>query len=525
MLINLVNDITDPYAKDHIILSQLFNSQYHNLKAYDYRHTIMRDADITFHCEFVNPVALGKSAMNILVVSTTSHSEELLPYLSKIDIVFCKTNTAVDFFRQNHKRVKYLSWTGWDRLNNAEFTPNIIPIYYTYLTNTNFEMVNKIARNWHSQNALHIFTKLIGKDAKESVFEFIGMDGVEIIEDAIPDVKKYTVYVSPTTEDFDIINIEEASSGSIIVCPHSELFNHHKSQFNYGDNVETLTTIISQIDAMEPDDFKKRSELARTVFRDNQYEFMSNFTRIMTKVLTDFKKPEAAEPEEKPLVSIITLTYNRPKMIKLAEYCYKRFNYPVLEWIIVNDSDEDVEYPQLPDARVVRLDKRHTISEKRNLGCEVAKGDFIFMMDDDDYYSPDAIENLLTSIQQNNADCAFCSSIACYDIRRKASIINTPSIFDPPQKRVSEATLFFKRSFWEEKRFSPADNGGAEGEDFIGGRYHQCVEVDWRGVIISIIHGDNISTRKIPFAEPNGNHFVNDEWGFTQEALDILERV
>ena len=125
-------------------------------------------------------------------------------------------------------------------------------------------------------------------------------------------------------------------------------------------------------------------------------------------------------------------------------------------------------------------------------------------------------------------NCSFASSIACYDIYRKYSFINTPSIFDPPHKRVSEATLFFKRSFWEDRKFPNNINIG-EGEGFIEGRYVECLEVDWRGSIISLLHTSNISGKRTlgnnyqSQDEPNGNHFMNDEWGMNEEFAKLLE--
>ena len=140
-------------------------------------------------------------------------------------------------------------------------------------------------------------------------------------------------------------------------------------------------------------------------------------------------------------------------------------------------------------------------------------------MDDDDFYPPNVIENRLKTIDRY--DCSYCSSIACYDIYRKNSFMNGPNIFEAYYNRVSEATLFFKKQFWYKKRFIE-DGSLGEGREFIKGRYQQCIELDWKGCIISLIHGSNVSQKKQPLQDPNGCHFLNDEWGMTEEFLNII---
>ena len=75
----------------------------------------------------------------------------------------------------------------------------------------------------------------------------------------------------------------------------------------------------------------------------------------------------------------------------------------------------------------------------------------IVCMDDDDFYPANVIERRLATI--GNAECSYASTIACYNLFKRVSFINSPNVYDLPHKRVSEATLFFKRSFWDERGF------------------------------------------------------------------------
>jgi hypothetical protein len=79
------------------------------------------------------------------------------------------------------------------------------------------------------------------------------------------------------------------------------------------------------------------------------------------------------------------------------------------------------------------------------------------------------------------------------------------------EERVSEATLCFYKSFWNTQKFSDSVNG-EEGRAFLENRVDACREITWDGVIVSLIHDKNASSRKIPqLTEPNGNHFGWDD--------------
>ena len=113
---------------------------------------------------------------------------------------------------------------------------------------------------------------------------------------------------------------------------------------------------------------------------------------------------------ELPTVSIITPTFNRPEFFKLAILNFNSFDYPrdKIEWIIVDDSDNNETEKQLPPVESrskyninyirpsVQADKLMSIGEKRNLAIRNSKNDIIVCMDDDDY-CPEYLRNRVTS--------------------------------------------------------------------------------------------------------------------------------
>jgi hypothetical protein len=329
--------------------------------------------------------------------------------------------------------------------------------------------------------------------------------------------------------------LEEASAGSIIISSNSELISRYKGQYVWNDNKDLLEILRQGVS-----DIELSSNLSRKLFLDNQREFLENFTRLMTKLfksildnpekLLDNPEKLLDNPEKqlinnidkRPLVSIITPTYNRSRFFKVALFIWNSLTYENREWIIVDDGDELIDLPKDPRIIYLKLDSRLNIGVKRNIAVENSSGDYILCMDDDDFYPANIIENRLSTL--GDYDCSYSSAIACYNIIRGISFINTPPLYDPPHKRVSEATLFFKRGFWLERGF-PTQKTLGEGEEFIEGRYQKCKELDWLGTIISLIHTDNISRKTHSMNEPNGNHWKNESWGLTENFIKLLEKI
>ena len=95
------------------------------------------------------------------------------------------------------------------------------------------------------------------------------------------------------------------------------------------------------------------------------------------------------------------------------------------------------------------------------------------------------------------------------------SAVNVPPMDIPLSQRVSEATLTFHRSFWEEKGF-PAGVVVGEGEGFLQGRDRDCLEIPPQQIIVAFSHGKNASSRRVPSdADVTPGCF----WGFPKEFL------
>ncbi|HKV11216.1 MAG TPA: glycosyltransferase, partial [Thermoanaerobaculia bacterium] len=101
-----------------------------------------------------------------------------------------------------------------------------------------------------------------------------------------------------------------------------------------------------------------------------------------------------------PLVSCIMPTYNRRSFIPLALARFREQTYACRELIVIDDGSDPIEDELRgePSVRYVRVPRRMSIGAKRNLACAEAKGEIVAHWDDDDWYSPDRLEQQVTPI-------------------------------------------------------------------------------------------------------------------------------
>jgi len=191
-----------------------------------------------------------------------------------------------------------------------------------------------------------------------------------------------------------------------------------------------------------------------------------------------------------------------------------------LEIIIVDDGDEEIKdlLPNESNIKYYKLDERKSIGYKRNYCVKNSTKDIIAFIDDDDYYPQNSLITRVGHLLQSKKQCVFCSIIGCFDINKYSSIINISPINLPLEKKVSEATLTFKKVFWLNGKFDDIMNN--EGEKFIKDRLHLCKEISWEGVIVSLLHTYNTSNKHIEIKEQNGSHF-----GFTDEEFTLITTI
>jgi hypothetical protein len=85
-------------------------------------------------------------------------------------------------------------------------------------------------------------------------------------------------------------------------------------------------------------------------------------------------------------------------------------------------------------------------------------------------------------------------------------MVNIPPHILPFSHRISEASLAFKKSFWEEQKFSETATH-SEAIEFLNGRENKTLEISWEGVLVALLHNRNTSTKIIIDQSPNGCYY------------------
>lgn len=136
-----------------------------------------------------------------------------------------------------------------------------------------------------------------------------------------------------------------------------------------------------------------------------------------------------------PLVSVIITTYKRNDMLKRAIDSVLSQTYPNIELIICDDfPDSDVESKILPlysSSNINITYKKNTVNKgacySRNVGIEIAKGEFIAGLDDDDEFTPIRI-SLLVKNYDPSYSCITSNTLVKtksneYSLFKKAKVV------------------------------------------------------------------------------------------------------
>lgn len=124
------------------------------------------------------------------------------------------------------------------------------------------------------------------------------------------------------------------------------------------------------------------------------------------------------------LISVIVPIYNVEKYLDRCVDSIINQTYKNLEIILVDDGSPD-NCPQMcddyakKDSRIKVVHKENGgLSDARNVGMEVATGEYVSFIDSDDYISLDFYETLLETIVDNDSDIVECGVVKFYENRK-----------------------------------------------------------------------------------------------------------
>lgn len=192
---------------------------------------------------------------------------------------------------------------------------------------------------------------------------------------------------------------------------------------------------------------------------------------------------------ELPMVSVVTVTYNRRPFIPFMRRCFDHQTYPKdrMEWIVVDDGSDSIEDLIIdhPCVKYFRYDEKIPLGKKRNVSHSKCAGDILVYMDDDDYYPPCRVEHAVTTLM-NNPDAKCVGSSKMYMYFKSLNEVYAAGPYGPD--RATAATLAFRRTMLDSARYDD-DASISEETAFLG--THQVVQMDSEKTILVLCHNQN----------------------------------
>jgi glycosyltransferase involved in cell wall biosynthesis len=197
-----------------------------------------------------------------------------------------------------------------------------------------------------------------------------------------------------------------------------------------------------------------------------------------------------------PLVSCIMPTRNRRAFVGQAVWYFLRQDYPRKELIVLDDGDDSVAdlIPPDEEIRYVRLDRRLPVGEKRNLGCEMSRGELIAHWDDDDWIAPHRLATQVRELMESDSDVCGAGELLHYGLDTGEAWLYRREPDDPPW--VAGGTLLYRRDAWERSPFPKIDVG--EDVQFVALQPEDRVRAaSDASFYVALIHRGNTSSKRL----------------------------
>lgn len=197
-----------------------------------------------------------------------------------------------------------------------------------------------------------------------------------------------------------------------------------------------------------------------------------------------------------PLISCIMPTRNRRRFVAQAVRYFLRQDYPARELVIVDDGEDAVEDLIAADERIryLRLDRRVSLGEKRNLACRESSGSLIAHWDDDDWSAPNRLSRQVACLKK--PDVEFCSLQDHLFYHLAAGQVWAYARTGESNKRLSSGTFCYRREAWSRQPYEAKDAGHARA--FVQGiapaQRHVLTD---RSLYVAVLHDGNTEAKNL----------------------------
>ncbi|WP_427161287.1 glycosyltransferase family 2 protein [Aliinostoc sp. HNIBRCY26] len=144
----------------------------------------------------------------------------------------------------------------------------------------------------------------------------------------------------------------------------------------------------------------------------------------------------------KPLLSIIIPTHNRPHLVTQAVQSALEQTMDDFEVIVVDDaSTQPIDLPTHPKLRVIRLSQPHGGAGTRNVGLAAAMGCWVTFLDDDDRLLPHMAELSLKALSSTTLSAPVAVISGLEEVNPQGEVLGTRL---PPLLRPRGAHFFLE---------------------------------------------------------------------------------
>lgn len=155
------------------------------------------------------------------------------------------------------------------------------------------------------------------------------------------------------------------------------------------------------------------------------------------------------------LVSVLTPCYNSVKTIEKTLECIEKQTYQNIEYIIVDGGSTDgtldiIEQhrSKLPEQFTLISEKDNGIYDAMNKGIGLAKGKLIGIVNSDDWYEDDTVEQVVKHYQGNPYEVVYGMQRTFLNGREKATFIYHHDFL--PEQMITHPTCFVTKDTYEE---------------------------------------------------------------------------
>ena len=154
------------------------------------------------------------------------------------------------------------------------------------------------------------------------------------------------------------------------------------------------------------------------------------------------------------LVTVLTPCFNSGKTIEKTLACIENQTYRNIEYIIVDGGSTDntlalieKHRSRLPERMTVISEKDNGIYDAMNKGIGLAKGQLIGIVNSDDSYEPDTVEQAVKHFCKNQYEVVYGMQRTYLDDKEKAVVIYHHDFL--PQQMITHPTCFVTKDTYE----------------------------------------------------------------------------